>query len=976
MLENPRRSVFLIALLIIVSASLLIWAKVEKKFNLGLDLKGGTSIVYHVDFESAKNEKLVARDADDDVLLQETVDIIYKRIDPTGVLEVTVTKRGTDGFSVELPGMSAAESLAVKQRIQNLGRLEMRIVALEKGAAPKGFDLEKEKQLLNEWLNKDGNKDRVKEEPSAINIYNHRPRTPENGSPHLSWYPSLWRPKAKEPTVWEGGVGGADIVRLFENTDLSQPPKDANSRLVELVAINMEEKFFQGSELDASEVYPGNDPQTGRPCVYYAFQGQFELAYADWSEQYIGKGSAIILNDIVESVATFQSRIPGRGIITMGSGNLSQANELAKVLKTGSLQVRPELQSDTQIGSTLGEQAIFRGQLSMALGAAAVVIFMLLYYRTAGVVSVIALALNVLFLMGAMVAIRATLTLPGIAGVVLTLGMAVDANILIYERVREELTRGKALLQAVRAGFDRALLTIMDSNLTTFLVGLVLYNVGVGPVRGFAVTMMIGIVTSVFTAYFVARLIFHYLLAWNKLTHFRTTSWFANISIDWLSKARLAAVLSLLVIGGGLLHFFTAPREKVLGLDFTGGAALQVALKEPMQREELKARLLDNETFKKAFPDPQIITAGDIGSDGKARTFSVKLKLTPEELAAISAERQAAARKGENYEPPYLRQFREILASVLVDSPFDSAQVVPQPGSEQVADGTLNLHFLEPVKVADVQTALSKRHRVSDVRVVGDAAATAGNTLQVTMDVPTDTRPDQIFQKVIEALNQVRTADGKKVELSRPFPEASEIGGRIVGEFKMAAIGAMILSWAFILAYVRIRFHEYKYGIAAVVALVHDVLVTFGVVCLFNRLGLVNAEVNMTMIAALLTIIGYSINDTIVIFDRVRENVSDQARLGTNERFESILNKSVNQTFSRTFLTTGHTMFVVVCQFAVNYGSGSDLEGFSFALLVGFLAGTYSTVFIAAPVVLWLKKREKGTPPEADAATQLVPQTA
>jgi preprotein translocase SecF subunit len=177
---------------------------------------------------------------------------------------------------------------------------------------------------------------------------------------------------------------------------------------------------------------------------------------------------------------------------------------------------------------------------------------------------------------------------------------------------------------------------------------------------------------------------------------------------------------------------------------------------------------------------------------------------------------------------------------------------------------------------------------------------------------------------------------------------------------------------------VRIRFHEYKYGIAAVVALVHDVLVTFGIVCLCNRLGLVNAEVNMTMIAALLTIIGYSINDTIVIFDRVRENLSDQARLGTNESFEALLNKSVNQTFSRTILTTGHTLFVVITQFLVNWGSGSDLEGFAFALMVGFIAGTYSTVFIAAPVVLWLRKREKQSPPTptASAPVQPAPQPA
>ncbi|MEZ5964911.1 MAG: protein translocase subunit SecD [Planctomycetota bacterium] len=982
MLENPRRSVILIGLLAIASIALLIWAKVGDKFNLGLDLRGGTALVYDVDFQAAKAEGLVSKDADDDQLLQETVDIIYRRIDPTGVLEATVTKRGNNGFLVELPGMSTAEALAVKQRIQNLGRLEMRVVAtptyevkVNGEDVERQLDLAKEKQLLQDWLGKDDNKARVQADPSAINLYNNRARTGDNGSPHLAWYPALIKPKLNDPKRWDGGVGGADTVRLYEDADVMQPPKDKDAKLVQLVPINVEETYFQGSQLDASDVYAGQDPRSGKPCVYYAFQPKFETPYADWSEKWTGKASAIILNGVVESTPVFEGRIPGRGIITMGSGTLTHANELAKVLKTGSLQVRPELQSDTQIGSTLGEDAIRRGLISMALGATAVVAFMLWYYRLAGLVAIAALFLNVLLLVAAMVVIRATLTLPGIAGIVLTLGMAVDANILIYERIREEIGRGKDLLQAVRAGFDRALLTILDANITTFLAGLVLYNVGVGPVRGFAVTLMVGIATSVFTAYFGARLIFHYLLEWDKLKGFRVNSWFANVNFDWLRWSRTAAFASIVVMAGGLLHFFTAPREKVLGLDFTGGASLQVALKEPMTRDQIKSRLLANEEFGREFPDPQIITAGGTGADGQAKSFAVKLKLTPDELRQIGEQRQQAAQRGENFEPPYLKLFRTILADALVDSPFDSASVVPQPDSQN-ADGSLNLHFVEPVKIADVKSALEKRYRVSDVRVPSDTAAEAGSTVQVTFDVPKDTKEDNLFQLVIEPLKDLKTADDRPLELSRPFPEASEIGGRIVGEFKMAAIGAMILSWFLIAMYVRIRFHELKYGIAAVVALVHDVLITLGIVCLCNRLGLVNAEVDMGLIAALLTIIGYSINDTIVIFDRVRENLSDEARLGINESFRDLLNRSINQTFSRTILTTSHTLFVVLAQFLVNYGSGSSLEGFSFALLVGFTVGTYSTAFIATPIVLWAKSREKTPPPGSATAVEPVPQTA
>src|SRR5690606_14138237 len=262
-----------------------------------------------------------------------------------------------------------------------LGRLEMRIVATprytvtdpETGAeVERTFDLPRERQLLEERLNKVGNRDRVREDPTAIKVYNNRERTGDNGSPHLHWYPALYRPMATDPSRWEGGVGSQDVVNVFDQSELLQPPPSKDAKLVQLVPINMEEVYFQGSQLDASEVFAGTDPKTGRPCVFYAFLPDFEMAYADWSEKYTGQASAIILNDIVESVAVFQGRIPGRGIITMGSGTNHQAVELAKVLKTGSLRVRPELQSDVQIGASLGETAIRRGTLSLAIGAAAV----------------------------------------------------------------------------------------------------------------------------------------------------------------------------------------------------------------------------------------------------------------------------------------------------------------------------------------------------------------------------------------------------------------------------------------------------------------------------------------------------------------------------------------------------------------------------------------------------------------------------
>ena len=949
MVENARRQIILIALL--VSGAILLLAFGET--NLGLDLRGGTQLVYEVDIEAAQNAGEIAADADPAKVLQETVDIVYKRLDPTGVLDATVARRGSNGFIVELPGMAEAEALAVQQRIETLGRLEMRVLATsdyrERGAT---FEIENEKRLVGEWLDKDGNRDRVRAEPLAINLYN-------NTRKELHWYPSVIRVKASDKTRWDRGVGGTELVPIYDPAELSAPPKDDKAFLVELVPINMLEDSFTGSQMDPTGVYPGNDPRTGRPAVFYAFKGAFVTAYADWSEKYINKRSAIILNGIVESAPEFQSRIPGSGIITMGNGTIDDAHELARVLKTGSLQVRPELQQRTAIGASLGEIAIFRGGLSMALGAAAVVIFMLVYYKMAGLVAVAGLAMNLLLLMAAMVGIRATLTLPGIAGLVLTLGMAVDSNILIYERIREELARGKAILQAVRAGFDRALLTIIDANVTTFLAGFVLYHIGVGPIRGFAVTLMIGILTSVFTAYFVSRLVYHFLLEKEKLHGFRITTWFADIAVNWVAKCKVVATASFALVALLLANFFTTPTDVSMGLEFTGGANLQVVLRQPMSKAELRAKLASHAEFKAEFPDPQILTVGGTDAAGKSNEFAIKLKLRSDYAEKVRLDRHEAAQRGESYEPPYLKQFGAILAENLVERAFDGEAVVDNPNSDQTSFGMINLHFTEPVKVEDVRLETAKVFRVQQVRVIGDETATAGKTIQVAVDVPRDTKASSLLGMLARPLGNLKNAAGEKISLSSPFPEASEIGGRMVGELQAAAIGAMILSWLLIALYVRIRFHEYKYGIAAIVAVIHDILVTFGFVVLMNRLGVISAEVDMPMIAALLTVVGYSINDSIVVFDRIRENLADQQRLATKETFAELVNRAINQTFSRTVLTTGTTMITVLAQFLVTRGTGSPLEGFSFALVIGVGAGSYSTIFIATPILLWMKGREK-----------------
>ena len=251
-----------------------------------------------------------------------------------------------------------------------------------------------------------------------------------------------------------------------------------------------------------------------------------------------------------------------------------------------------------------------------------------------------------------------------------------------------------------------------------------------------------------------------------------------------------------------------------------------------------------------------------------------------------------------------------------------------------------------------------------DVEPLGAAGATSAKNFRLIWTTQKSTRKWQLPNIVSDELAELKDTTGDPVVLSDPFPEAQEIPGRLVNDLRNAAIGALILAWALIVFYLRIRFNEYKYGLAAVVALIHDVLITFGIVVLCNNLGLVNAEISLSMIACFLTIIGYSVNDTIVVFDRIRENRIENARNNASESFRSLINRSLNQTLSRTILTTVLTLFVVIAQFVVNKGSGSELEGFAFAMMIGMLTGVYSSMYIAAPILIWMDKGDPVEVPE------------
>jgi len=524
MLENASRQLFLVVLALLAGLACVLMLKPP----LGPDLKGGTQLRYEVPHDVL--ETLVTKEnASIDAIMAQTIGVIIERIDPTGSLDPLVTRSGESGILIELPYFDdPLELKKTLERIANLGKLEMRIVAdADYVSGPVKFNLEGEKARLNAWLAAGENRKDLLADPQVIRRFNSDAVQGPIQYGNLAWYPRLVKPKPQDVKLWDTSY--ANIPLLAPATVKVSPDADNNDGLVpeavqklppnqqsllELVALNMHERHFGGEDLEPSGVQ-ATTSQDGGLAVAYSIVGALQSDYADWSEKWIGKCSAIVLNGYVKSAPRFESKIPGRGQIH-GDFTKEEVEELVKVLRTGSLRVEPELQSKLIIGPKLGSKAIERGVESLIAGSVLVFLVVLAYYRIAGTIACITLLMNGFLLYAAMLFMQATITLPGLGGIVLTMGMAVDANVLIYERIREELTKGKEMLQAVRAGFERAMAAILDSNITTFLVGIVLFNVGVGPVRGFAVTLGIGIITTVFTAFTVTRLIVAIWVGWKR----------------------------------------------------------------------------------------------------------------------------------------------------------------------------------------------------------------------------------------------------------------------------------------------------------------------------------------------------------------------------------------------------------------------------------------------------------------------------
>jgi SecD/SecF fusion protein len=542
--------------------------------------------------------------------------------------------------------------------------------------------------------------------------------------------------------------------------------------------------------------------------------------------------------------------IPNGNSQISGNFTVEEAKDLANILKAGSLPAPTKIVEEAIVGPTLGKVAQNQGLISMAAGLAIVVIFMVAYYSGSGMVANIALLFNIFFILGILAQLNAALTLPGIAGIVLTMGMAVDANVLIYERIKEEMAHGRKLKDAIKVGYGKAFWTIFDSNLTTLLTGFFLFILGQGPIKGFAIVLIIGILTSFFTAVYISRVIVEWMTRKGEDSHVSFETPLTSIvkkrrHFEFVKNSRLAYGISSIIIVIGLVLGFTKGLN--MGVDFKGGRSYVVSFSKPVVASDLKVSL--TEGFEKSSTEVK-----NYGSNSIVK----------------------------------------VTTSYMIEE--DSEEADSKVRQSLVA----GLEKFSGLKYSDNNSKLDDQHFI--------------------------------------------------------IASSSKVGPTVADDIRASAWKASLFSLIAIFIYILIRFRKWQYSAGAIIATVHDVLFVFAAFAIANAFG-IGLEVDQVFVAAILTVIGYSINDTVIIFDRIREYIS----MGTSHDARKIVNDALNDTLSRTLITAGTTLIVVVV--LLIFG-GEVLRGFSFALFIGIVVGTYSSIFIAAPIVLDMDKKTEPAEPK------------
>ena len=612
----------------------------------------------------------------------------------------------------------------------------------------------------------------------------------------------------------------------------------------ELVAIKATSRDgkapLDGGVVTDARVQYGNTG--GNPEVSMSMNGEGASVWARMTGDNIGKQIAIVLDGMVYSYPMVNSKIEGGSSQITGNFTLEEAEDLANVLKSGKLPAPATIIQEQVVGPSLGAESINAGLISFVIAFVLVLLYMVLFYQGAGLVADVALLCNVVLLFGTLVSFGAVLTLPGIAGLVLTLGMAVDANVIIYERVKEELRAGKGLSKAISDGYSNAYSAIIDGQITTLLTGFVLFVFGSGPVQGFATTLIIGIITSVLTSIFITRIIFDDRVSKGKNVTFDnkfTRNFLQNTHVDFLGKKKIAYIVSGTLIVISLVSIFT--KGFTYGVDFTGGRTYVVRFDQPVSAEEVRA-------------------------------------------AAIAE--------------------------------FDGAVEVKQFGGES-------------------QMKITTQYLVENEST--DADAEVENKLYNALN--------GFFTNEISFAEFTSTLDNPNGIIS-----SDKVGPTIANDITRDAIIAVIIALIVIFAYIAVRFRGWTWGLGGVTGLAHTALIVIGFFSLFSGILPFSLDIDQTFIAAILTIIGYAINDTVVIFDRIRE----YKELHPKADFKSNVNAALNSTLSRTMNTSLTTLITMI---AIAIFGGEVIRGLAVALILGIVVGTYASIFIATPIMFDVTKK-------------------
>ncbi|MDA1014941.1 MAG: protein translocase subunit SecD [Planctomycetota bacterium] len=919
--------------------------------RLGIDLAGGANIVFQVD--QAKTEKEIT-----DEVMNQMVGAIIKRVNPSGTEEVTVRRVGFDRVEIIIPGVDQQHTQAVINKVTRLGSLEFAILA----------NSNDHEDFIAEATKLTGKNTEVRRGGRVVAGW--RQVGVRDGIPRdVSDYP--------ESRVVSRPVSGSDVPGLREF----------------LVVFEPLEKRVTGRFLVRTS--PDKD-QSGEPVVSFTFNGEGGRRFFNLTSRNAPSGEgfhrrlAILLDERIQSAPRVNEPISNRGQIS-GGFTIDEVNELVNVLNAGALEVplKPTPVRHLQVSPTLGADVKRKGIYAIIIASVAVVGFMLVYYMFAGLVANMCLCLNLLLVMGTMTFINATFTLPGLAGLVLTIGMAVDANVLIFERMREELARGSSMRMSIQNGFARAFTTIVDANVTTLLTAVVLYLIGTDQVRGFAVTLFIGIVMSMFTALYFGRLLFDLAERHGMIKNLKMLSVVGKTNWQFVAKQRFAAIVSSLVIAVGLLAL-AVRGSALLDIDFTGGMMVTMSFVEPVKQDDVEQGLetafkddgvaVEKLTFE---GDPETDEGSGLrfqmrttrrdadndleGSESRATVTSLinsafensKLKLlkvtmtagSPQALKLPDDDDESTKKDEENsdaiaagFDPSFDGGHQVLLSFRAADAENRTLdKLAIQTARDLFSDSVLRLRGEDGSAKYQETTSLFE--------IEGPEKEATGRfesmTLFATKDMP------------VEDLSAALASMQAGMASSPLFVSVNSFDSQVANEMKVSAVMAMLASLLAIVAYIWLRFQRVTFGLAAVAALVHDVLVVLGLVALaswfcaatgLEILGLVEFKINLPMIAAFLTIVGYSLNDTIVVFDRIREVRGKNPKL-TPEMVDT----SLNQTLSRTILTSLTTFLVVGILYAIG---GEGIHGFAYCLVLGVIVGTYSSIFVASPVLLWLMNRE------------------